>query len=78
MSTYTKTIVKVSVHQYDESPIFGEGSTHISIEDDAAGPYIKFTQCRDTIENGSVTFDSVQEMAAVFDAAKELLENAPK
>jgi hypothetical protein len=41
MSTYTKTIVKVSVHLYDESPVFGESSTHISLDDEGAGLYIK-------------------------------------
>lgn len=78
MSTYSKTIIQVSVHLYDENPIFGENSTHISLEDDADGIYIKLTQCHDNIENGVVSFNDLQHMTAVFDAAKELFENAPK
>jgi len=76
MSTYSKTIIKVSVHLKDENPIFGESSTHISIEDEAAGPYITLQQCTDTVESGTVSFNGIDHMTAVFDAAKELLENA--
>jgi hypothetical protein len=78
MSTFIKTITSVSVHLYDENPIFGENSTHISIEDEAGGLYIKITQCHDNIENGSVSFNDINHMTAVFEAAKELAENAPK
>lgn len=76
MSTYSKTITQVSVHLYDENPIFGENSTHISLEDDAGGIYIKLTQCHDNIENGAVSFNDLQHMTAVYEAAKELLEMA--
>lgn len=75
MSTYAKTIIQISVHLYDENPIFGENSTHISLEDEAGGIYIKMTQCHDNIMNGSVSFNDIGHMIAVFDAAKELLEN---
>lgn len=75
MTTYSKTIIKVSVHVYDENPIFGEQSTHISLEDDAGGIYLKLTQCHDNIENGSVSFNDLAHLTAVYDAAKELLES---
>jgi hypothetical protein len=78
MSTYSKTIISVSVHLYDDNPIFGESSTHISLEDEAGGIYIKLAQCHDSTENGVISFNDIQHMTAVFEAAKELFESAPK
>lgn len=77
MSTYTKTIIKVSVHLYDENPVFGESSTHIFLDDEGGGPFIKFEQCNDVTANGTVTFNDVKHMTAVYEAAKELFEKAP-
>jgi hypothetical protein len=74
MTTYSKTIIKVSVHLAEENPIFGESSTHISLEDDAGGIYLKLVQCNDYIENGAVSFNDLAHLTAVYDAAKELLE----
>jgi hypothetical protein len=78
MTTYSKTIIKVSVHLPDDSPIFGESSTHVSLEDEAGGIYLKLEQCNDNIQNGCVTFNDIEHLEAVVSAAKELLQNAPK
>lgn len=78
MTTYSKTIIKVSVHLPNDSPIFGESSTHISLEDEAGGIYLKLEQCNDDIQHGCVTFNDVEHLETVVAAAKELLENAPK
>jgi hypothetical protein len=78
MTTYMKTIIKVSIHAQTESPIFGESSTHISLEDEAGGIYLKLEQCNDNSENGCVTFENLEHLEAVVAAAKELLENSPK
>ncbi len=78
MTTYSKTIIKVSVHLPDDSPIFGESSTHVSLEDEAGGIYLKLEQCNDVIQPGCVTFNDMEHLRAVVAAAKELLENAPK
>jgi len=78
MTIFSKTIIKVSVHAYGESPIFGENSTHVSLEDDSTGIYLKLEQCNDYIQNGAVTFNDIAHLKAVVAAAEELLENAPK
>lgn len=78
MTTYSKTIIKISVHRPDDSPIFGESSTHVSLEDEAGGVYLKLEQCHDYIQNGSVTFNDLEHLEAIVNAAKYLLENAPK
>lgn len=75
MTTYNKTIIKVSVHLAEENPIFGESSTHISLEDDAGGIYLKFAQCNDVTENGAVTFNNLYHLTAVYETAKELWES---
>lgn len=75
--TYSKTIIKVSVHEDNENPIFGEQATHVSLEDDAGGIYLRLTQCNDVIEPGSVSFNNLQHLTKIFEVAKELLESAP-
>ena len=43
-----KTIpLKYSVFYKDVNPIFGEQTTHISIDDDAAGAFVVLEQCTD-------------------------------
>ena len=34
--------IKVSVHLEGRDPIFGDGVTHISIENDGSGPFFDF------------------------------------
>lgn len=71
---YNQTILKISVHPEGENPVFGERSTHVFIEDEAGGPYIKIQQCNDNSENSIISVNDIEELNAIVDAAKELLK----
>jgi hypothetical protein len=47
---YNTTITSVAISYKDESPIFGENTVVISIDDEAAGPYFVL---RDFNSNGT-------------------------
>ena len=72
------TPITVSVHSVTENPIFGEGVTKISLEDDAAGPYIVLTQNDYEHEEltGKIRLDD-DEIEVVMKAAKDLLKAYP-
>lgn len=38
------TVTEIAVHKEDESPIFGEIVTHVKLDDEGAGTFIKITQ----------------------------------
>jgi hypothetical protein len=43
-SDYRITPLSCSVHLAKENPLFGRTATHVSIEDEGAGPYLRLTQ----------------------------------
>ena len=62
----------------NDNPIFGESVTHIELCDDGAGLYIKLSQVHEEIEKGVVTFNNADEILAIGNAAKEMLNDAQK
>ena len=42
------TVTEIAVHKEDESPIFGDIVTHVKLDDEGAGPFIKIVQHNDT------------------------------
>ena len=72
MSTYKTTILQVSVHRETKNPIFGEGNTYVSVDDEAGGPFLVIEQSDDNIEPGKVRMD-YEEFMAVAEAAKMLM-----
>ena len=50
MSKYITSIISTVVHMDDRNPIFGEGVTTITIDDEAGGGYIVLTQDDQTIK----------------------------
>lgn len=54
---YTSTILSIAVHPENDNPVFGEGSTHIRIEDEAGGPFIVLSQSRDDSQSGEIRLD---------------------
>lgn len=67
------TIISVSVHNEHQNAIFGEGVTHVILEDEAAGGFIQLKQCDDNSEVGSLRLD-IDELDAIHDAAHMLLK----
>jgi hypothetical protein len=42
------TVTEIAVHKEGESPIFGDIVTHVKIDDEGAGAFIKIVQHNDT------------------------------
>ena len=72
MSTYKTTILQVSVHGEESNPIFGEGNTYVSVDDEAGGPFLTIQQHDENSEPGKVRMD-YEEFMAVAEAAKMLM-----
>jgi hypothetical protein len=72
MSTYKTTILQVSVHREESNPVFGEGNTYVSVDDEAAGPFLTIQQHDENSEPGKVRMD-YEEFMAVAEAAKMLM-----
>jgi hypothetical protein len=45
------TVTEIAVHKEDESPIFGDIVTHVKLDDEGAGLFVKITQSSDTQMN---------------------------
>ena len=73
---YAQTVIAVSVHPVGVNPVFGEGITHIRLNDDAGGYYIELEQSNDDSTNGVVKFDPA-EWDEINAAVKSLLNSAP-
>ena len=72
MTIYKTTILQVSVHREESNPVFGRGNTYVSVDDEAAGPFLTIEQHDENSESGKLRFD-YEEFAAVAEAAKMLM-----
>ena len=72
MTKYATTTLKVAVHREDVNPVFGEGVTFVSVDDEAGGPFLVIEQHDDDVQPGTVRFD-YEEFMAVAEAAKTLM-----
>ena len=45
------TVTEIAVHKEEESPIFGDIVTHVKLDDEGGGTFIKITQHNDTQMN---------------------------
>jgi hypothetical protein len=76
MTKYATTILKVAVHREEESPIFGEGNTYVSVNDEAGGPFLTIEQDTDGYNNSigtAVLRIDYEEFLVVAEAAKMLM-----
>ena len=72
---YVTTILKVAVHRDTENPVFGEGNTYVSIDDEAGGPFIVIEQDMSDFHNqheNKIRLD-FQELEEITKAAKMLM-----
>jgi hypothetical protein len=74
MNKFKTTTLKVAVHREDVNPVFGEGVTFVSVDDEAGGPFLVIEQHDDDggSESGKLRFD-YEEFMAVAEAAKTLM-----
>ena len=73
MRNYKTTTLKVAIHHESENPVFGEGNIFVSIEDEAAGPFIIVEQ-NDSYNTDRNLRLEYEELLAVTAAAKMLME----
>lgn len=71
ISKYEARTTRVNVTPVGE-PIFHESATHIEIEDEAAGEFLKISQCRGDAEQ-TVAFDK-EEWPTVRKAIDDMFE----
>ena len=67
MTELLTTITAMAIHPAHSHPVYGEYTTHITMTDEAAGPFFELTQDDKTI---SVTVD---ELRALLAAAETML-----
>jgi hypothetical protein len=66
------TILTIAVHSPDGNPVYGAGSLHVSLDDEAGGVYITIKELSDDSEQGVVRIDP-DEVSIVFETAMKLL-----
>lgn len=72
MTNFVATIIKVAIHRDTENPVFGEGNTFISIDDEAAGPFILIEQ-EDGYNNDKIIRVCFEELEAIAEASRMLM-----
>lgn len=72
MSEFKTTILQVSIHREDSNPVFGEGNTYVSVDDEAGGPFVVIEQHDDQSTTGKIRVD-YQELEPIVEAAKMLM-----
>ncbi|MCW5597672.1 MAG: hypothetical protein KIT80_23480 [Chitinophagaceae bacterium] len=70
MTTYTTKPLAVSVFQKGESPVFSDTAFHVSVEDHAAGPFIKILE----VNTGEKIAIDLDQLEIVYATAKRLIE----
>lgn len=73
---YLCTTLCVSIHLDTDNPVFGESATHISIDDEAGGPFIVLAQDNEANEEKELRFDA-EELEHVCQVAKDLIAAYP-
>ena len=64
------TPIKVAVHSKDDNPIFGENVIHVSVDDEAAGPFIVLESNEGMKDGLRINMD---ELEAATAAARKLI-----
>ena len=71
MTDPVTTILTIAVHLPNESPVYGERSLHVSLDDEGGGVYIIIKEQSDRLTS-EVRIDSA-EVPVVFETAMRLL-----
>lgn len=69
------TPIKVAVHRKYDNPIFGENVIHVSVDDEAAGPFIVLESNAGHADGLRIDMD---ELEAVTAAARKLISVVDK
>ena len=77
MSDIKTTTISVAVHRAEINPIFGEGVTRVSLDDETGGPFVVLRQYEDELGNGEVRLE-IEELRAITAAAEKLIADYPE
>jgi hypothetical protein len=73
---YKTTITRISIHPENVNPVYGEGVTHLCVQDEAAGPFLTLSQV------GEEKFECIridmEELELITAEAKKLINQFPK
>jgi hypothetical protein len=72
MTKPVTTILTIAVHSPNSNPVYGAGTLHVSLDDEAGGVYITIKELSDGSEQGVVRIDP-DEVPIVFETAMKLL-----
>lgn len=73
---YKSTIIRISIHPENVNPVYGDGVTHVHIQDKAAGPFLTLSQVREK-KFECVRID-MEELEMIAAESKKLLGQFPK
>ena len=73
---YKSTIIRISIHPENVNPVYGEGVTHVHIQDEAAGPFITLSQVGE--EKFECIRTDIEELELITAEAKKLIGQFPK
>ncbi len=76
MTIIKSTVLSISIHRADKNPVFGEGVTHVSLQDDAAGPFIEIRQSDVDAQAGLIRIE-MEGLEAITEAARKLMKGWP-
>lgn len=66
------TVTEIAVHKEDEGPILGDIVTHVKLDDEGAGPFIKIVQHNDTkMDEIRLDFTEVEYLIKAIEMLKE-------
>ena len=65
------TVTEIAVHKEDESPIFGDIVTHVKLDDEGGGTFIKITQHNDTkMDEIRLDFNEIEHILKAIEMLK--------
>lgn len=66
------TVTEIAVHKEGESPIFGEIVTHVKLDDEGAGTFIRLIQHNDTqVSEIRLDFNEIEHILKAIEMLKE-------
>lgn len=66
------TVTEIAVHKENESPIFGDIVTHVKLDDEGGGEFVKVIQYHDTQMNEiRLDFNEIEFILKAIEMLKE-------
>jgi hypothetical protein len=66
------TVTEIAAHKQDQNPIFGDLVTHVKLDDDGGGLFIKIVQHDDTRTNEiRLDFNEIEHILKAIEMLKE-------